>query len=56
IALLPHDLRSLEWFGSHTVANKTIDSQIEEISFLIAMYGNYSDGLDRVRKVLKDIQ
>ncbi|CAG8818059.1 12470_t:CDS:2 [Racocetra persica] len=56
IALLPHDLRSLEWFGSHTVADKTIDSQIEEISSLIAMYGYYSDGLDRVRKVLKDIQ
>ncbi|RIB16323.1 hypothetical protein C2G38_2091202, partial [Gigaspora rosea] len=56
IALLPHDLKSLEWFGSHTVTNKIIDSQIKEISSLIAMYGNYSDSLDRVRKVLKDMQ
>ncbi|CAG8760899.1 33047_t:CDS:2 [Gigaspora margarita] len=56
IALLPHDLKSLEWFGSHKVTNKIIDSQIKEISSLIAMYGNYSDSLDRVRKVLKDMQ
>ncbi|CAG8825801.1 6831_t:CDS:2, partial [Racocetra persica] len=47
IILLPHDLRSLEWFRSHTVVDKTIDSQIKEISSLIAIYGNYSDGLDR---------
>ncbi|CAG8665461.1 6968_t:CDS:2 [Dentiscutata erythropus] len=56
IALLPHDLRNLEWFGNNTVTDKIIDSQIGEISSLIAMYGNYSDSLDRVRKVLKDMQ
>ncbi|CAG8585506.1 2498_t:CDS:2 [Gigaspora rosea] len=36
IALLPHDLKSLEWFGSHKLPTR--------------LY------LDRVRKVLKDMQ
>ncbi|CAG8547126.1 16675_t:CDS:10 [Acaulospora morrowiae] len=56
IASLPHDLESIQWFECHDIANETIDSQISEISSLIAMFGNYSDCLDRVRMALKDIQ
>ena len=31
-------------------------NQISETASLIAMYGNYSDSLDRVRNVLKEVQ
>ncbi|RHZ70859.1 hypothetical protein Glove_265g20 [Diversispora epigaea] len=56
IASLSYDLESIQWFKSYNFADQNMNSQILKISSIIAIYGNYSDCLDRVRKTLKDIE
>ncbi|CAG8466974.1 7191_t:CDS:2 [Funneliformis caledonium] len=56
IALLPNDMESISWIRNHDITDEKIDNQLSGIASLIAMYGNYSDSLDRVRQALKDIQ
>ncbi|CAI2166857.1 3242_t:CDS:2 [Funneliformis geosporum] len=56
IASLPNDMESISWIKNHDITDEKIDNQLSGVASLIAMYGNYSDSLDRVRQALKEIQ
>ncbi|RIA90699.1 HAUS augmin-like complex subunit 2-domain-containing protein [Glomus cerebriforme] len=55
IASLPNDMKSTLWIKRHTIIDEKINNQIYGTASLIAMYGNYSDSLDRVRQALKEM-